>query len=222
MHPVSNRFDGKVRQRRSRAFQPWAGIELGPKERASQAAVWPLKTLVMELANDPAALDWVDRIRSGESSEIAARGYVRRKGFTQEIVATVFAWAANSSVRDNRLALAGLATRAVFVGAPLDVTDPRQWGHASNDPLIARRIALTGAGRCVHEVVRKPGEIDSRDKEVSRMSLDLCGTRIAKDLGRSRRCSRHAGGDGHKLTRHERDEVTEFLHRVGRSLRLEK
>lgn len=117
-----------------------------------------------------------------------------------------------------RIALTALATRAVFVAAPVDDGDPKQWGHASNDLLIARRIAMIGAGRCVHQVVRKPGDTSSRGHGVAGSGLDLCGTRIAKDLGRSRRCSHHGSIGRQGLTRRERDEITEFLHRVGRSL----
>lgn len=266
MNATKATFDGKVRQRRSRAIQPWIDrdtgkvADLSKKELASQAAVWPLKTLVEELSTDSAARKRViqlraeigklmpleeefgEAVRGGEEAAIqkaiegledqekvisdllanTARRYVRRKGRSQEVVMEIFRRAAESTREDTESAFRSLWSRAVWVSSELDENDPKQWGHAGSDPLIARKLAYLGAGRCTYEVNRIPGEYSSRGAQVrdNHKPADICGVKISSFSGKTCHCLHHED-HGSSLTKNEREQITEFLHRVGRSLNLE-
>ena len=212
--------------RRKSALQPWAGLELGPKELAAQRRVAPAAALLGGLVRDETfvANVWAVRASFGERpeyngalalvgfrpqliDEVAGR-YVKRAGYARDVMAHVLAKAVNLQ---NPLMVLTLSTRTVvFVDEDLTDEDPRHWPHAKRWHEAGLVLAAVGAGKCPH-LVERGGR------------LEACGTvpgRLGEDGRQRRYCSRHQPQTKFEKSsdRADREAVTNLLHAAGEAL----
>jgi hypothetical protein len=213
---------------RKAAFQPWAGLELGPKELAGQRRIAPVAVLVGVLSRHRDFLDHVTTLRASLWSSAAldsqlldqvAGAYVRRAGYTRDVMAHVLAEAAYNAhgqyvfgpIAPTRPhSVTSLATVAVFVDDQLTNEDPRHWPHAKRWHEAALILAAVGAGRCPH-LVERHGR------------LECCGTvpsRVERDGRQRRYCTRHQPNTKFEKSaeRSDREAVTNLLRAVGQAL----
>ncbi len=221
--PVRAGNDGLLPRGRKAAFQPWSGLELGPKELAAQRRIAPVAVLVGVLSRDRAFLDHVTTLRASFWSSATldpqlrdqiAAAYVRRAGFTRDVVAHVLAETAYNAHREYVFgpiaptrphSVTSLATVAVFVDDHLTNEDPRHWPHAKRWHEAALILAAVGAGRCPH-LVERHGR------------LECCGTvpsRLERDGRQRRYCSRHQLPP--KKKRDEEDQTAAYARAADRA-----
>lgn len=199
-------------RRRHRPRQPWRSLELSPKERADQVRLEPVRRLASVLVGDGAARQAVADLRSGlVTEEELACQYVWRAGYTRDVAAAIFREAARSPSPDPRRAILSLADGCVFVDAPLDEGDPRQWPHTDPSRRVeaAAMLAAMGADRCMKLCPGKAG-------------MKICRAIVARDGQRRRYCSMHEPRTdlARKVDRADRDAITELLRAVGDALEI--
>jgi hypothetical protein len=224
--PVRAGNDGLLPRGRKAAFQPWAGLKLGPKELAGQRRVAPVAALVGVLATDRAFLAHAKALRA-EAGPLAeyqltlvksghqpkrlyevAADYMRRRGYSQRVFARLLAEAV--ALEDPRLILPRLTCTTVFVDDQLTDEDPRHWPHAKRWHEAALILAAVGAGRCPH-LVERHGQ------------LECCGTvpsRVERDGRQRRYCTRHQPNTKFEKSadRSDREAITNLLRAAGKAL----
>jgi hypothetical protein len=184
-------------KRPHRTRQPFRDFQLGPKERAAQSRVAPVRALVAVLGHDEAFLELIEAVRKGNvSAGEGARRYVRRDGRPRRVIRHVIERAATSRSTHPQLRVYGVALTTVWTSAPLGPGDPTEWTHAKRLPDAAAMVAALGAGECI-----VPG----------------CRTRLRRESSRRRYCSSHESEAGLR-GRADREAVLALLNGVGDAL----
>lgn len=196
-----------------RAFQPWSKFELGPKERASQIRLYPVRQLVAALTYCELARGRVVAIAAGDlDPREAAAFYVWRKGKTRDTMAEVFQRAAAGKSDDPRIRLMAVATEPVWVDAQLEDWESDRWWNSKDFPRAAAMLSLIGADRCIATVNRKPGEFSHRGRPAPQGGIDLCGANKFEARS-SRWCADHYN-PGLASERQDRESITALLRAV--------
>ena len=210
-------FDGETPRRIHRSRQPWAGLELGPKERASQARLYPLQQLVLALGSCEIANRRLGLVACGEMDPFqVAKMYVSRSGHTRNVVAEVFRRAAKCGGSSPRMHFSAIAVEGVCVGAALTENESDRWPNSKDYPRAAAMLKLIGTDRCIWTVKRKSGETDHHGRITTSGGVDLCGRSRVDERG-SRWCADHFHA-GRSFDRNDRESITALLQAAGKAL----
>lgn len=195
------------------------GLEMDPNLRLAAIRLTPVQDLVGVVVQDRAARESVLSIAGGDATaEKVASRYVRRAGFTRDVVAEVFRRAAAATDKWEL----SLAIESVGWMAPqfvLEDPKPRQWSHAKEHSFSAARLMMVGSGRCSGRVIREKGDRAAHGRLAAFRGFDVCGATIASDKGRARYCDLHEP-DLADFARQDRVAITALLTAVGECLGL--
>lgn len=197
--PGGQADDGLKPRRVHRRRQPWRGAELGPKELAVDARMYPLRVLLHVLSQDVAFRRDLEAVRSRvdakarrKAAEGAARRYARRRGRPRLVLEEILTRAAGASTGNAQVDIMGIGAQAVWTTAEPSSEDPQRWRHAHYREAAAM-VARLGARQCL-----------------------VCGSRLASD-GRRRYCSAHAA-DEPLRGRADRELMQAVLNAAGHAL----